>query len=140
MKRETQIIKAYANHVILTPTPQLIPAGRDPNWSSLIRPEKPNRSLQRSNLNYLSFQNPQILRTISSGYDVLNPLNSLQRPPSLISCLGVDYNRWWLSYPFCAGVKVHHLTNGTWTKRHRVIQSLIKYNQRKLIILKISLS
>ena len=49
-------------------------------------------------------------RDISSGYDVNHPLNSLQRPSSFISCPGVYYYRWWLLYPFCAGVRVYHLT------------------------------
>ena len=72
----------------------------------------------------LSFQNLKILKTISSGRDVMYTLNSLQRPWGLvltfpvwvfimtdddchilsavydISCLGVYYDRWWLSYPF----------------------------------------
>ena len=61
----------------------------------------------------LSFQNPKILRTISFGHDVIYTLDSLQQSSSHISCLRVYYNCWWLSYPFCAGVKVHHLTRDT---------------------------
>ena len=100
-ERETQFLRAYANHTMLTfhsLTPhtrcilwwlrsQLISAGRDPNWSPLIRSEKPNRVLQQSNVNSF-FQNPQILNTISSGRDVSHQLISLQRPSSVISCLG----------------------------------------------------
>ena len=58
---QTQIIKAYANHTMLTPGPtknvqcilwclrsQFISAGRDRNWSDLIRSEKLNHALHRS--------------------------------------------------------------------------------------------
>ena len=51
----------------------------------------------------VSFQNPQILRTISSGNDV-----------SPISCPGVYYGRWWLSYPGCKtspGLKKKKITH-----------------------------
>ena len=86
---------------------QFISARQVPNWSALIRPEKPNCMLQRSNLNYSSFQNPQILRTTSSGRDVNPPVQRLFSP---IYCLGVYYDRWWLSYPFHTGVWVHYPT------------------------------
>ena len=52
----------------------------------------------------------EFLRTISTGYEISHPLNSLQLPTSTISCLGVYYGRWWLSYPFHTGVRVHQLT------------------------------
>ena len=55
MRRETQIIKAYANHTMLIPLQCVvhlevfkISAGRDQNWSDLIRSEKLNHALQRS--------------------------------------------------------------------------------------------
>ena len=38
-----------------------------------------------------------------------------------ISCLGVYLDRCWLSYLFHPNLRLHHLT---WTKRHRVVQSL----------------
>ena len=79
----------------------------------------------------LTFKNPQIVWTISSGHDVINPLNSLQRPSSPISCLGVLYDRWGLSYPFCAGVRLWQLTM-LLNKRHRVVQNLTKVNDRIL--------
>ena len=41
-----------------------------------------------------SFQNPQILRTISSRHDIIHP----------ISWLGVYYDKWWLSYPLRTSV------------------------------------
>ena len=72
-RRETQIIEVYANHTMLTP-PQtrgssfgLCRSRPSKIWSHLIRSEKLNRHLQ-----ILSFQNPQILRTISSGHDVIH--------------------------------------------------------------------
>ena len=89
---------------------QLISASQDPDWSALIRSEKFNYAFQWSNPNYLSFYNPHILRTISSGYDVIHPLNSPQQPSSPISCLRVYYIRWWLSYPFHTSIRVHHLS------------------------------
>ena len=107
-------LKPMPTITMLTPTPRCghfvvlkISAGRDPNWSELIRSEKLNYVLQQSNLNYPSFQNPQILRTISAGHNVIHPLNSLQQPSSPISCLGVYNNKWWLSYPFCVDLRLH---------------------------------
>ena len=78
----------YARRILWSLRSQLVSATRDPNWSALIRSEKPNRPLQQPNLNYPSFQNPQIPRTISSRYDVNHPLNSPERPSCPIYSLG----------------------------------------------------
>ena len=129
MSLSFRIRTAYANHTILTPPltrsilwhlrSLLISVAQEQNWSALIRSEKPRRALQRLNVNYLSFKNLQILRTISSRYDVNHTLNSLQRPSRPISSLGVYYNRWWLSNPFRADVRVHNLTMTLELKGHQ---------------------
>ena len=79
---------------------QFISAGWDPkNLTSCLNDRRPNSILQRSNtqlhlsavkIQLTSFQNTQILRTIS-GHDVIHT-------PAPISCLGVYYDKWWLSY------------------------------------------
>ena len=69
---ERQFLKAYAKHTMLPP-PQCtvhfvvfkISAGRDPKNSTAC--------LNGRKLNY-SFQNPQILRTISSEHDIIHTL------------------------------------------------------------------
>ena len=109
---------------------QFISAGRDPQnliWSDQIWKTQPLPST--TNLNSLSFQNPQNSLNISSGHDAIHTFNSLQRPFSPISCLGVYFVRWWLSYPFRAGVKVP-IWRCIWTKRHRVVQSITKLNNK----------
>ena len=115
-RRERQYIKAYMKHTLLTPTQtharclrsQFISAGQEPDWSDQTRKSQPLTSTVEPPMN--SFQNPQILRTISSGFDVNFTLNSLQRPSSPISCRRVYYDRYWLSYHFRAGIQVHCLT------------------------------
>ena len=76
------------------------------------------------------FQNPKILRNISSGNDVIHQLSSLQCPvrPHFLS-RSLSY-WWWLSYPFRTGMRVHRLTIDIWIKRHRVVQSLRKLNNK----------
>ena len=139
-RRETQFIRAYVNHTMLTPQPnsarrilwcprsQLVSAGRDRNWSDLIRSEKLNHYLQRSNHNWSLFQNSQIIRIITSSYDVNH--HSVHSSP--ISCEGVYYDRWGLSYPFRTGGRVPvwpwHLN-----QRHRVVQSLTKLKNKILL-------
>ena len=94
-RRETQIIRAYANHTMLIShyhhphhhvlqilwclRSQLISTSQDPNWIDLIRSEKLNSTLRQSILNSPSFLKSQNSPTISSGLDVIHPLNSLQR-------------------------------------------------------------
>ena len=77
----------------------LCPNGREvsylPAWSNV-------------NLHLTHFQNPQILRTISFGHDVIHtPVPFPVR----------DFLwQWWLWYPLCASVKLHPMTV-PWTKR-----------------------
>ena len=81
MRRETQFLKVFANHTMLT-LPQCAAhlavfkisiAGPDlKNWTSCLNSRKSDSRLQRSNTQLTSFQNPQILLTISSGYDVIH--------------------------------------------------------------------
>ena len=105
---ERQFLKAYVNHTMLTPSPrcaqhilrclrsQFIFAGWDPKnmiWSDQTQKAQSLPSIV--DLNCL-FKNPQILRIIYT--------------PSFISCLGIYYDRWWLSYSFCMGIRLHYLT------------------------------
>ena len=74
------------NHTMLTPIPnvrhiswcfrsQFISTGRDPKNSTLrLNGRIPNYSTPWSNLNFqlALFQNPQILRTISSRHDIIH--------------------------------------------------------------------
>ena len=93
-KRETQIIKAYANHTMMTPPLRaahlVFKISIHLCWS---RSEKLNCYLQRST------------STNSEPYLLCMTLYTLQ--PHF--CLGVYYDRR-LSYPFCVGVRLHHLT------------------------------
>ena len=70
---------------------------------------KLNCSRQWSNLNS-PFQNPKILRIISSGHDFIHHSIHSNGVSSSISCQGVYYDRWWMSNPFCTGIRVPHLT------------------------------
>ena len=108
---------------------QFISVGRDPkNWTVYLNGRKPNSIFQRSNtqlhistvkIQLTSFQNPQILRTISSGHDVIHTLHFLS---------GVYYDKWWLSYPLRRSV---NYTNWfcTWTET-RTVQTLTKLNDK----------
>ena len=117
MRSKTQFIRACANHTLLTLPyarhilwclrSQLIFTDRDSNRSNLIRSKKSNHVLRWSNLNSSLFQNAQILRP--SLPDVTSSTHS-NCVSSHISCLGVYYDRWWMLYPFRAGVRVHSLT------------------------------
>ena len=88
-RRETKILKAYANSTILPPTAwcilwclrsQHIPANRDSNCSALIRSKKhAARFTGRISTNFL-LKNPQILRIISSSYEVNHSIHFNSRP------------------------------------------------------------
>ena len=110
--RETQFLKAYANHTMLTPTPRAAHLVMFKISIHLCRsgPEKLNHHRNGRKLNSLPqvdslpqldsqltrFQNPQILRTISSGHDVIHT------PAHLLS--GCLLWQLWLSYPLHASV------------------------------------
>ena len=117
--------KAYVNHTMLnSPCPntrcilwclrsQFISVDWDPNWSDLIRSEKPNRALQWLNLNSRLFQNSQILKPYLLGMTSSTHLIHSNCTSSPICCLGVYHDGWWLSYPFCMGMWVPHLNQET---------------------------
>ena len=79
---ETQFLKAYTSHTMLTPPQRVVPLVMIKISIHLCqsRSEKFNRNLngrklywlQWSNTQLTSFQNPQILRIISSGHDVIH--------------------------------------------------------------------
>ena len=84
-RRETQFLKVYANHTRLTIlywravhlVMFKISVGTNPkNPSTCFNGRELNSLPQWSNLNFStdSFQNPQILRTISSRHDVIHTL------------------------------------------------------------------
>ena len=96
----------HVRSILLCLRSQVISAGRDTNWFDLIRSEKFNDSLRLS----FFFQNPNILgpflpSVTSSTHSIHSNCASFP-----ISCLGVYYHRWWLSYPFCVGMRVHYQT------------------------------
>ena len=74
MRKETQLLKAYANHTMLTqiPTRGASCGIWDLNSSLSVENRKSQPLPSTVDLNYVSFQNPQILRTISSGHDVIH--------------------------------------------------------------------
>ena len=82
IRGERQFLKVYANHTMLTPPQRAghfvifkisISACRDPkNWTSRLNGSKLNYIFQQSNTQLMFFQNPQILRTITSGHDVIH--------------------------------------------------------------------
>ena len=83
---KTQFIMVYANHTILTPprTAHLVVSKIstllvDQNWYDLIRSKILNPPPFDRRTSTPSFQNPKILRAVSSGRDVIYPLSSLQR-------------------------------------------------------------
>ena len=123
-RRETQFLKVFRNHTILTP-----PQGsahlvvfktsvcRDPkNLTATNTVENltlcPNdrNLIVWSNVSFqlTPFQNPQILRTISSRYDVIYT-------PATFPVCSLLW-QWGLSYPLRASIKLHLMTM-PWTKR-----------------------
>ena len=109
-RRETQFLKVYANHALLT-TPQHAAnlvvfktfVGRDKKKSNCI--------FQRSKSN-CRLNGPISIDVFSESSDSQKHLSKTWRHPhsSPISCLGVYYDKWWLSYPLCASVKLHQMT------------------------------
>ena len=113
--------KTYINLIMLTPShalpiwsrlrSQLISAGRDPNWSILIRSgEKTQLPHSTVVSQFPSFQSPQILRTslwdMTSSTELINSNDTSNH----ISCLGLYYDRLWWPYRFHEGIRVLRLT------------------------------
>ena len=152
--RDTQIIRAYADHTMLTHhrtrAAQFVASNilthlcrsipniclclpPDRTWykvnllvdtrSDLIRSEKLYSLLRRSYLNSRLFQNPKILWTIYSGYDVTLPLRPHFLSRSLLWQLMIV-----ISYP-CGRVSAPS-DYDTWTKKHCVVQSLRRLNKK----------
>ena len=127
-RRATQFLKVYTNHTMLT-LPQcvahlvmfkiLIHLCRS---KTQLSPQWQNTQLTFSTvkIQLTSFQNPQILRTISSGRDVINT------PAHFLS--GVYYDKWWLSYPLRTSVNCTSWLC-TWTET-RIVQSPTKLNDK----------
>ena len=69
-RKETQFLKVYANYTMLTPLPR---AAHFVVFKISVNGD-PKNSTTRLNVRKLNslFQNPQILRTISSGHDVIH--------------------------------------------------------------------
>ena len=108
-RRETQFLKAYVNHTMLTPLQRAahlvmfkISINLCRSRSEKLNCRKPNYSFNGRMLNYCLFK---ILKF--SGPSLLGMTSSTVQP---ISCLGVYYDKWWLSYPLRAGVRLYHLT------------------------------
>ena len=130
-----KIIKAYANHTMLIPPPTdthtdrahlvvfKISPGRDPKWSAFQIKKKTTVRFNNRNLTYSLFQNPQILRTslpgmTSSAHSIL----SNGRPAYFLSG-GLLWKMMIVIFfapsDYC-----------TWTKRHRIVQSLTELNNK----------
>ena len=107
----------YANHTIWphkrAAHPVMFKIGRDPKTlttssmvkiqlstsNSMAETQLSARVVQCQPSTAAFFQNPQILRSISSGHDVINT-----PAPFPVWCL---LWQWWLSYPFRTGVKLY---------------------------------
>ena len=123
-ERETQFLKAYANHTMLTPPQRVVHLVMFKISIHLCgsRSEKLNRIPQRLKTQLPSFQNSQILRTTSYGawrYPHSSP----------ISCLWVYYFKYWLSYPLRTSVKLHQRTMHL-DQETRIVQSLTKLKDK----------
>ena len=141
-ERETQFLRAYANHTILSPPhtrvwhilwslrSQLISAGRDPNWSALIRSEKiqPHASTIECQLicffKILKFSALSLLGMTSTTHWIHS--NSCPQPYFLSGGL-LWQTMIVISFP--RGRKIASSDYCTWTKRRRVVQSLTKLNK-----------
>ena len=137
-RRETQIIKAYANHTILTPPharrtlwclrSQLISLGRDPNWSVLIRSEKLSCTLQQSNSTVFS----------KSSKSLDHLFWARRQPPTLFTPTAVQPHflfggllwQMMIVISFPSRCKTASSDYSTWTRRHRVVQRLTKLNDK----------
>ena len=96
-RRETQFLKTYANHPMLTP-----PHKR--HFLFCLR-YLPNNTIARLNgrkLNYF------FSKSLNSPDHLFWPWRHPHS--SLISCLGLYYQKWWLTYLLHAGVRLYHLT------------------------------
>ena len=130
-RRETLFIKAYANHTMLTPFPtqclrsQLISAGRGQNWSDLIRYEKLDRLLWQSNLNFRLFENPKILKFsgpyLLSMTWITDLIYSNFRSLLLQMMIVISFPHGHASSPSYYNI---------WNKRHKLVQSLTKLNNK----------
>ena len=101
---------------------QFISASRDPkNITARLNGRELNCMPQMVESQLLSFQNPQILRTISSGHGVIHTQASFH-------VWGLLWQIW-LSYPFRAGVRLHQMTMHL-DSETRVVQSLTKVNEK----------
>ena len=124
-RREKQIIEAYTNHSMLTPHTHthththtyaqcilwcLCWLRYKTDLISLDH-KKPQPPASMVKLQFfvfftiLKFSGPSLPGMTSSTNSI-----HFNSPSSPISCLEVYYDRWWLSYAFCTGIRVHCLT------------------------------
>ena len=120
-RRETQIVKYFADHSILTPT-TTHSIFCDVNDLNSFMPVESQTDLiwsdpKNSNVHFNGRTSTNRLFKIFifsgqslSGDDIIHTLYSFQRPSNPIFILWVYYDRWWLSYPFNVGVREHHMT------------------------------
>ena len=126
-----------ANHTYADPPPPQrmvhlvvfkISAVRDPKWSAFqIRKTQPRASTVETQLIVFS-KSSKILRSSHPG---MTSSTSQFTPTAIQSHIlsGGGYDSSWSSYPFRAGVRVPTWLY-TWTKRHRVVQSLTKLDNK----------
>ena len=114
-RKETQFIKAYANHTMLIPSfavhlmdskilTHLRRLWSKLIWSHQIRKNSTATSNGRT-ATKPSFSKSSNSQAISSGRDVIHSSIYPKCPSGPISCLAVCHDRWWLSYPFRAGMR-----------------------------------
>ena len=112
-ERDTQIIKAYANHSLLTQHPTCSPSWSLPvetQTDLLFRSEKNQPRASTVETQVSPFQNPQ------NSQDHL--FRAWRHPPTQFTPTAVQPHfqsesllcGWWLLYPFRSGVRLHHLT------------------------------
>ena len=103
-RRETQFLKAYANHTMLTPTQR---AAHHLMFEISIH-LCPSRS-EKLNHTFNSRISTTVFSKSSNSEDHL--FWAWRHPHSSpISCLGVYYDKWCVSYPLRAGVRLHQMT------------------------------
>ena len=113
MRKETQFLKDFANHTMLTPSQLVmskISVGRDPkNPTTSFNGQNPtlNGRIPNSRLNGII--STDVFSKSSNSQDHL--FRARRHPHSSpIFCLGVYYDKWLLSYPLRASVKLHPMT------------------------------
>ena len=115
-RREAQFIKAYVNYTILPPPQRTAHLVMSKISTLLVEIQTvllwsdPKNPTTRFNGRTLTDRLFKILKFSGLSLPGRTSTTHSIHSNSPISCLGVYYDRWWLSYPFHAGVRVLNLT------------------------------